>query len=76
MTRASDLKVGDLVKFDYIHSNCLLNFRMALYLGEAFIYRDDGVTIKNYKVQVVGFPAPTTIDRGLLYYMKVYRKAL
>jgi hypothetical protein len=76
MTRVSDLKVGDLVKFDYIYSNCFLNYRMALYLGESFIYRDDGVTIKNYKVQVVGHPTPTTIDRGLLWHLKVYRKAL
>jgi hypothetical protein len=48
---------------------------MALYLGEDFIYRDDGVTIKNYKVQVTGLPFPTIIDRGLLYYMKVYKEA-
>ena len=75
MTRASDVKIGDLVKFDYIHSNCILNYRMALYLGEDFIYRDDGVTIKNYKVQVTGLPFPTIIDRGLLYYMKVYKEA-
>ena len=76
MTRVSDLKVGDLVKFDYIYSNCFLNYRMALYLGEDFIYRDDGVTIKNYKVHLVGYPSPTIIDKGLLWHMKVYRKAL
>ncbi len=75
MTRVNDLKVGDLVKFDYIYDNCVLNYRMALYLGEDFIHRDDGITIKNYKVQVAGLPFPTIIDRGLLYYMKVYKEA-
>jgi hypothetical protein len=40
--------------------------RVALYLGEAFIHRSDGVTVENHKVLMVGETSPTIIDRGLL----------
>jgi hypothetical protein len=42
---------------------------MAVYLGEAFIYRDDGVTVENHRVLLVGGSSPTIIDRGLLKHM-------
>ena len=42
----------------------------AVYLGEDFIHRDDGVTVENHKILVVGESKPTTIDRGLLKYME------
>ena len=42
------MKAGDLVKFDYINGHTKdLNRRVALYLGEDFIHRDDGVVVEN-----------------------------
>jgi hypothetical protein len=64
------VKVGELYRFDRINAHTHhLNNRLALYLGEAFIHRDDGVTIQNHKVLIVGNTSPTIIDRGLLRYM-------
>ena len=38
------MKVGDLVKFDRINGHTRdINDKVAVYLGEAFIHRDDGV---------------------------------
>ena len=65
------MKVGDLVKFDYIYSGCDLNNKKALYLGEDFIHRDDGVTVYNHKILEIGASKPTIIDIGLLKYMSV-----
>jgi hypothetical protein len=42
---------------------------IAVYLGEAFIHRDDGVTVENHQVLMVGESSPSIIDRGLLKYM-------
>ena len=42
---------------------------MALYLGEDFIHRDDGVIVENHRILKVGAPTSTLIDRGLLKYM-------
>ena len=60
------MQVGDLVKFRYIYSGCDLNDKKALYLGKAYIHRDDGVTIRNHKILEVGATKPTIIDVGLL----------
>ena len=46
-----------------------LDGRIAVYLGEAFIHRDDGVTVENHQVLMVGDPNPRIIDRGLLKYL-------
>ena len=46
-----------------------LDGRLAVYLGEAFIHRDDGVTVENHKVLLVGASKPTIIDRSCLTYM-------
>ena len=68
------MQVGDLVKFRYIYSGCDLNDKKALYLGEAFIHRDDGVTVYNHKILEIGASKPTIIDIGLLKYMEVVCK--
>ena len=65
------MKVGDLVKFRYIYSGCDLNDKKALYLGEDFIHRADGVTVCNHKILEIGVTKPTIIDVGLLKYMTV-----
>jgi|TARA_Y100000310_G_C20125171_1_gene553291 hypothetical protein len=65
------MKIGELYRFDRINGHTHhLNDRLALYLGEDFIHRDDGVIVENHKVLVVGAPSPTIIDRGLLTYMR------
>jgi len=62
--------VGGLYRFDRINGHSTtVNGRMALYLGEDFIHRDDGVTVENHKVLLVGESGPTIIDRGLLKHM-------
>ena len=69
------MKVGDLVKFGRINGHAgRINNKMALYLGEDFIHRDDGVVVENHKVLIVGEPAPTIIDKGLLRWTKKVEK--
>ena len=65
------MQVGDLVKFRYIYSGCDLNDKKALYLGEAFIHRNDGIVVENHKILEIGATKPTIVDSGLLKYMEV-----
>ena len=59
------MKVGDLIIFDRINGHCPhLSNKVGLYLGEAFIHRDDGVVVENHRVLMVGEATPTTIDSG------------
>lgn len=65
------MKPGDLVKFDYINGHCRdINGKVAVYLGEAFILRNDGVTIQNHKVMLLGETRPRTIDVRLLRWLR------
>ena len=65
------MQVGKLYRFDRINGHTTtVNGRMAIYLGEAFIHRADGVTVENHKVLMVGNTSPSIIDRGLLKYMR------
>jgi len=67
------MKAGDLVKFDYINGHCEdINGKVAVYLGEDFIFRDDGVTIQNHKVMLLGQSTPRIIDVGLLRWLRRY----
>ena len=64
------MKVGDLYRFEgRPYSLSSLDGRLAVYLGEAFIHRDDGVTVENHQVLMVGEAHPRIIDRGLLKWM-------
>ena len=71
------MKVGNLYRFDRISAHTHhLNGRLALYLGEDFIHRNDGVIVQNHKVMIVGYASPTIIDRGLLRWMReVYNES-
>ena len=65
------MKPGDLFKVDYINGHCGdINRRTGIYLGEDIIHRDDGVTITNHKVLLVGDSQPRLFDRGLLRHME------
>jgi len=66
------VQVGDLVKFDFeINRHWFFRGRLGIYLGEAFIYRTDGVVVENHKVLIQGDQHLTIIDKGLLQYVKV-----
>lgn len=67
-----EVKIGDLIKFDWIYNSCRLNERIAIYLGEDIILRDDGVRIENHKIQLLGDAHTTTIDKGLMYSLSKY----
>ena len=61
------MKVGDLYRFEgRPYSLSSLDGRIAVYLGEAFIHRADGVTVQNHQVLMVGEANPRIIDRSLL----------
>jgi hypothetical protein len=68
------MKVGGLYKFRYVYSGSRLNGRIALYMGKDYIHRDDGITIRNHKVLMVGASAPAIIDQSLLQYMDAVLK--
>jgi hypothetical protein len=63
------VKVGDLYRFEGFRGAPRLAGKIAIYLGEAFIHRDDGVTVENHQVLMVGEANPRIIDRGLLKWM-------
>ena len=65
------MKVGDLVKFKRLSYETNINNKTAIYLGEDFIHRDDGIVVQNHKVLVLGDSTPTIIDRTVLKYMEV-----
>ena len=58
-------KPGDLVKFDFIYGGCDLNNKLATYIGPEFIHRDDGVTVENHRVLVIGRAKSGLIDRNI-----------
>lgn len=67
------MKVGDLVKFDRINGHTRdINDKVAVYLGEDFIHRDDGVVVQNHKVLLLGETTPTIIDVRLLRWARPY----
>lgn len=70
------MKVGDLIKFDNINGHTTaINRKTAIYLGEDFIHRDDGVVVENHKVLLLGETTPTIIDKGLLRWITVINEA-
>ena len=65
------MQIGDLIRFRYVYSNCDLNYKRAIYLGEDFLRRYDGAVIENHKILEIGASKPTIIDKGLLKYIEV-----
>ena len=63
------MQVGKLYRFQGGRVGMRLYGKIAMYLGEDFIHRDDGVTGENHTVLVVGESQPRTIDRSLLISM-------
>ena len=75
MKRLNKLNVGDLVKFFYVYHGSALNNKLAIYLGEIIIEREDGHKIVNHRVQIVGEQRHTNIDKGLIPYLQVVNAA-
>ncbi len=65
-----EIKVGELFRFSWFAGSRTLRGREGLYMGEDFIHRDDGVTVENHRVLMIGDEEETIIDRGLLKYME------
>mgnify|MGYP001206853196 FL=1 len=66
------MQVGDLFKLDNINGHTSdINRRTGIYLGEDIIHRDDGVTITNHRVLLVGDSQSRLFDQGLLKHMRV-----
>lgn len=62
---ANDLiRPGQLVKCPFVYYDNPLNHKLAVYLGKTYIHRDDGATVKNHQVLVIGHSKPTTIPHG------------
>ncbi len=67
----SKLVPGKLYKFQYVgHHNYHLEGKLVMYLGEDHIHREDGVVIKNFRVQMVGAERPGICDNGMRHYLK------
>ena len=68
------MKIGKLYRFErFGYQRSSLDGQLAVYLGKDFIHRDDGVTVENHQVLMVGESSPTIIDRGLLKWMNRVR---
>jgi hypothetical protein len=68
------VQVGDLVKINCVPEvSTTLNRITALYLGEDFIHRDDGVVVENHKILVLGETTPTIIDQTVLRWITVIK---
>ena len=63
------MQVGELYRFE--GGYCPMKFygKIAVYLGEDFIHRDDGVTVENHKIVIQGEESPRIIDRGVLKWL-------
>ena len=62
---------GNLYKFQHFdRQNENLNHKLVLCLGEDHIHREDGVVIKNFRVQMVGAERPGICDNGMRRYLK------
>ena len=60
------LEVGKLYQFARSLHGC--DTFKAIYLGEAPLHRDDGITIRNHKVLKIGAVKLSLIDNGLTLY--------
>ena len=69
------VKVGDLVKFDYINGRTsYLNNKLAIYLGDRPIHRSDGVVVNNFMVHIVGEDVPSVCDGSMKRWLRKYEE--
>ncbi len=67
------MKAGDLVRFhrNYTAVEPSLYGKLAMYLGERPIHRDDGVTVHNFEIQVLGESRTRLCDGGIKSWLVV-----
>ena len=63
------MTVGDLYRCES-NWNTVRDGQTCIYLGEDFIHRSDGVVVQNHKVLFLGESIATTIDKGVLKWLK------
>ena len=65
------MQVGEIYQWRSDHNLHLRQYhsQLCLYMGEDPIHRDDGVTVVNHKVMMIGTGAIHTIDRTCLKYL-------
>ena len=62
---------GNLYKFPYINGHTRdLNRKLVMYIGEDHIHREDGVVVKNFRIQMVGEDRQGICDNGMRCYLK------
>ena len=67
------MKVGDLVKFDYVNGHTRsINNKLALYLGDKPIHREDGVVVNNFEVWIIGEDCPAICDGSMKRWLRVH----
>ena len=66
------MEVGALYVWVVYANNALTKYhgRECLYLGEHIIHRDDGVTIINHRIVMVGDGTERLLDRTCLKYLQ------
>jgi len=73
------MKVGDLVKIDYVYGGYPLNDTVALYLGEEEILFDDEgdgmntYTVTNLKILPIGSSEPRLLDKTMWKHLEVVK---
>jgi len=66
------VKVGDLVKFDYVNGHTShINNKVAIYLGERPIHREGAITVNNFEVHIVGEDWPSLCDGLMKRWLKL-----
>ena len=70
--KTREMKVGDLVKFDYIGVwTQTTNNKVGIYLGPKPLKRVDGKIINNFMVLFLGDSVPSLCDESMLRRLKV-----
>ncbi len=65
------MKIGDLVKFDYIHREATsLNNKVGVFLGDRPINRPDGVVVNNFSVWMLHDGMEHICDRGVMKWLR------
>ena len=66
------MKIGDLVKFDYVNGYTrLTNNKVGIYLGSRPLKREDGKIINNFMVQFLGEAGPTLCDGSIMKWLRI-----
>jgi hypothetical protein len=66
------MKIGDLVKFDYVNGyTSHTNNKVAVYLGDRLHHREDGTTVNNFEVHIIGEDWPSLCDGSMKRWLRL-----